>query len=71
VLVQTARLVLTRLQTVKVVAVVLAEATVPSSVLGQPMSTTHQTAQSRVTSAVELAHPTSLEMKFLRVAAEQ
>jgi hypothetical protein len=71
VLVQTARLVLTRLLTVRVDKAVQAEETALSSALEQLMSTTHQTAQSQVTLVVEPVLLMLQEMRFPQAAAEQ
>jgi hypothetical protein len=69
VLVQTVLLVLLT-QTVKVVAVVLAEAMVLSLTLEQLLSIPTECLTPQVTMVVELVHPILLVTKFLQVAAE-
>jgi hypothetical protein len=66
----TVRLV-SRAQTVRVVAVALAEATVPSSTLQQRLFIAMETLTPQEFMVVELVHPILLETKFLLVAAEQ
>jgi hypothetical protein len=64
-------LLVSRAQTVRVVAVALAEATVPSSTLQQRLFTAAELLTHQVTSVVGRAHPTLLVTKSLLVAAEQ